>query len=433
MRTRRIFAACLCTVLLLALSPAWAQGPAAPASTPTLWNFLGIPQACQKIKGAIVNHHGNFPGLEAKPPLKAIADPANLKSPFPAIKAAAEVKQEEDLAPQKIKGIKYLASIGCGCHNVDGKITNAMIAGLSDPTESVRLATAEAIADVAADEPCQKCGRRSCCNKDILSKLAEMAYVRDDFGCYLEPSADVREAAINALQQCCRSQIPVKVLDENVPDVGPEGGGREGSGQPKGSGGRENSASVELDQNGSSLVAQVFASSSNRATTSEPWIQQNLSDIADPEHHGVSPIERSTRGSSAVMERRQSTMTVRRSTGDPELSNLIFASLKLSDRNRSSSFDGPSVPHTKPMPGKDVTGSIVKVMALDGVVRIQVAGQARIPTGTKLEVYHRYLTGQHLVGRAEVVHSANGIVTARSLDRTPFRNVARGDLVRVAK
>ena len=124
---------------------------------------------------------------------------------------------------------------------------------------------------------------------------------------------------------------------------------------------------------------------------------------------------------------------MKRSTGDPELSNLIFASLKLGDRRRAAPFGGPSAPHAKPILSKDVTGSIAKVMASDGVVRIQVDNRVEIPTGTKLEVYHRYLTGQHLVGRAEVVHSANGIVTARSLDRTPFRKVARGDLVRVAE
>jgi len=63
MRTRRMIAAFLGTVLLFAFSPAWAQGPAAPASPPTLWNFLGIPQTFRKIHGAMVNHRGNFPGL----------------------------------------------------------------------------------------------------------------------------------------------------------------------------------------------------------------------------------------------------------------------------------------------------------------------------------------------------------------------------------
>ena len=44
---------------------------------------------------------------------RRIADPANLQSDNPAIKAAAKAKAEQDLAPQKIKAIKYLATVGC--------------------------------------------------------------------------------------------------------------------------------------------------------------------------------------------------------------------------------------------------------------------------------------------------------------------------------
>ena len=87
-----------------------------PAVPFTLWNFLGIPQGFNKIRDATTNRRGNFPGLERKPPMKALADPKNLESPVSAIKKAAEIKTEEDLAPQKIKAIKYLATVGCGCY-----------------------------------------------------------------------------------------------------------------------------------------------------------------------------------------------------------------------------------------------------------------------------------------------------------------------------
>src|SRR5262245_59071084 len=81
--------------------------PRRPPPTTTLWNLLGIPQAMNKINANTCNRRGNLPGMEKSPPLLHIADPANLQSPVPAIKAAAEIKQAEDLKPQKIKALKY--------------------------------------------------------------------------------------------------------------------------------------------------------------------------------------------------------------------------------------------------------------------------------------------------------------------------------------
>ena len=85
------------------------------ADVTTLWNFLGIPQGVHRIRDAVVNTRGNHPNWERKPRLKRIADPANLESGNPAIEAAAKIKADQDLAPQKIKAIKFLAKVGCGC------------------------------------------------------------------------------------------------------------------------------------------------------------------------------------------------------------------------------------------------------------------------------------------------------------------------------
>jgi len=87
-----------------------------PAPTTTVWNRLGIPQAFHKMRDSTTNRRGNRPESERTDPLKRIADPANLDSPNPAIKKAAEVKADQDLAPQKIKAIKYLATVGCDCY-----------------------------------------------------------------------------------------------------------------------------------------------------------------------------------------------------------------------------------------------------------------------------------------------------------------------------
>jgi hypothetical protein len=199
--------------LLIALSvdarPARAQLPTTPSPPPpTLWSFLGVPQGCRAIKDQFANRFGKHPGLERKPPIKALADPANLKSDIPEIKAAAEVKQAEDLKPQKVKAVKYLTEIGCGCYNKDGKITKALLAAMDDCTEDVRLATVEAIGEAAEGEVCAHCKERSCCNPKITEQLAKMAFERDDKGCWLEPSERVRDAARQAMCACCPSYGP---------------------------------------------------------------------------------------------------------------------------------------------------------------------------------------------------------------------------------
>jgi hypothetical protein len=165
----------------------------------TLWNFLGIPQGVNKIRDATANRRGNFPGLERKPPLKGIADPENLASKNPAIKKAAEIKQEEDLKPQKIKALKYLARIGCGCYP---GVKEALMAALDDCTEEVRFVAAQQIG-LAAGTKCATCNKNCCCDEDMTKKLAEVAYEKDDCGCWLEPSERVREAAREAMRLCC--------------------------------------------------------------------------------------------------------------------------------------------------------------------------------------------------------------------------------------
>lgn len=208
-------------ILPLLVSTAVAQEvpaiPAAPAP-PTLWSFLGIPQGARKVHGALFNTRGNRPNLEKKPPLKAIGDPENLKSKNDAIKQAAKVKQEEDLKPQKIKAIKYLASIGCGCYDKDGEITKALIAAAEDCTEEVRVTTMDELHKVACGKCCAKCGMTCCCKEPLLKKLAEIAYAKDEFGCCVEPSQRVREGALKVLQACCPSAIPPLMEPEKKPE-----------------------------------------------------------------------------------------------------------------------------------------------------------------------------------------------------------------------
>ncbi len=215
----------------------------APAGGGTLWHFLGIPQGARYLRDNTLNRSGNRPALERKPPLKPIGDPKNLESPDPSIKKAAEVKQAEDLKKQKIKAIKYLASIGCGCYNRDGSITDALLKSMDDCTEEVRLATVQSMSEAAMGERCANCKQRSCCSEELSNKLYEIAYERDETGCFLEPSERVRLAAAEALRTCCEGRDDFMMemqptpaspgREGELPGVAPEvGGERPGNLQP---------------------------------------------------------------------------------------------------------------------------------------------------------------------------------------------------------
>jgi hypothetical protein len=207
------------TTALARAEEAKASLPAAAAlqSGPgTFWNFLGVPQGTQKLRDARLNRRGNNPERERVDPLKRIADPENLKSKNPAIAAAAKIKQDQDLAPQKIKAIKYLGSIACCCPTNKDDVKNALLAALDDCTDEVRQAAATAICH-AAGNPCTICNQCNCCAADVMNKLNEMANEQDEKGCWKEPNATVRAAAGLALDACRRVRGPEPAPQEAPP------------------------------------------------------------------------------------------------------------------------------------------------------------------------------------------------------------------------
>lgn len=251
------------------------------AAPQTFWNWMGIPS--QPLAG-LRNRSGNFPGCERKPPLKAIADPANLASDNAAIKKAAEIKAQEDMAAQKIKAIKYLAEIGCGgCYE---GVDKALAEALDDCTEAVRYEAVKAIlaASACGQNDCIKkcvrqtktckeamgdcwvgclkrtcgtmhllcgkagpdgvtlksmrpgygcgaggncpgsrcaCGDGNCCTSEILNKLSAMAFEKNDQGCWKEPSPRVRAMARQALRACGPNIRPMTDADIPVPEEVP--------------------------------------------------------------------------------------------------------------------------------------------------------------------------------------------------------------------
>ena len=176
--------------------------PAAPSMT--LPQFLGLDVAFGGLQGAgqrLRNRLGTrFPALEAKPPILAITDPANSsETASPAVQAAAEAKAEADQAPQKIKAVSYLASLGCGKCYPDNEA--ALLAALEDCSESIRYAAAKGLRK-SLGTGCGCCRENSCCSEKLLKKLQQLGYDRDDSGCYVEPSSRVRRYSRLAVEAC---------------------------------------------------------------------------------------------------------------------------------------------------------------------------------------------------------------------------------------
>ncbi|HRE99924.1 MAG TPA: hypothetical protein PLI18_05370 [Pirellulaceae bacterium] len=219
----------LLSTCLLATVVAAGPGCTLPkVPVPTLWQKLGIPQASLGARDHFANRDGLNPDRERKLPLKRLADPELLQAENPAIKLAAKIKTEEDLAEQKIKALRYLASIGCGCYDKDGEVQKALLAALQDCTPEVRMVACEAIR-TAACNPCANCSCANggcCCGKEIQEQLKKMATEEKD-GCFFEPSAQIRAAAARALAACPPlPETPVTPpVEGNDPVVPVEGAG----------------------------------------------------------------------------------------------------------------------------------------------------------------------------------------------------------------
>jgi hypothetical protein len=239
---KHVFRLTLAGVVLGAGTLAEAQNvpPAAPIGpAPTLWHYLGLRQGSWMRRDAFLNRSGNRPGLERKPPLKRIADPGLAEIDNAAIKKAQQIKAEEDLAPQKIKAIKYLATLGCGkCYK---GVDEALLESLKDCTEEVRYETVLALTSIPNAE-CPMCDN-DCCTEAMTEELAKMAYERDPNhpDCWYEPSARIREAAAAAINVCCpnRGAPPMAepIIDETPIEGGPrrtpvEGGTSAGRSKP---------------------------------------------------------------------------------------------------------------------------------------------------------------------------------------------------------
>lgn len=175
--------------------------PCCPKQTLPQWlGITGLVKGIGGLLGRVRSRLGSrFPGLEAKPELLPITDPANANSDNPAVAEAAAVKGEEDAAAQKAKAIRYLGTIGCGgCYP---EVEQAILAALDDCTEVVRYEAVKALRSTAG-QPCCLCKADSCCGPDVMKKLRSIAFDTDGKGCFKEDSPRVRRNARLAIAAC---------------------------------------------------------------------------------------------------------------------------------------------------------------------------------------------------------------------------------------
>ncbi len=214
-----------------------------PVQVPTVWDQLGIPQAAARLRDGTINRSGNFPKLEKKPPVLKLADPANLQPEKPEmIKTAAKIKQDQDLKKQKLKAIKFLAEVNCGCYNKDDAVAKAFLAALEDCDPDVRKAGIEGLCTAAGN--CSKCRNgceTTCCTEEILKKVEDIAHGCTDQGCPKEPVKEIRTLAAALLKKCpCPPAKPIEEIPapeptevEEVPAPGEDRFSPEGSGKPE--------------------------------------------------------------------------------------------------------------------------------------------------------------------------------------------------------
>ncbi|PAY20273.1 hypothetical protein CKO51_06385 [Rhodopirellula sp. SM50] len=436
---------------------------------PTIWRFIGIPQGIQKIRDVTLNRRGNFPGLERKPPLKRIGDPANLESPNPAIKAAAEIKQAEDLKAQKIKAIKFLAKMGCGCYDKEGKITDALLAAMDDCTPDVRLAAMDAIETAANGEGCSKCGSTSCCSEKVTKRLSEIAYERDDSGCYLEPNADVRAAAAKALFVCCPNRA-TGPIEEDIPEelmpppVVPDPISGEGAADPEGIQGEgapevDVDVDVDVDVNGAGEVDDSEADSASDATSVDATttadslklfqaaktVERSDVEVGQVKMIGgmaiqpvtISPV---TATSNVQDDEPQSSQPVSLSLSDDSTKLTLPKPIALPIQNAQPVDDAEAVAAPKartahrvtaqrvtaqPVQRKNAVATVVRVDQRTGRVILR-SGQEMRP-GASVTVYHQYLTGERLVAHL-LINSVNGNQSIATVtDPTSLDKIHSGD------
>ncbi len=197
-------------------------GGAVPPAPMTLPRYLGIETVTHGFRRTVyrgrlfVSHY--LPALEPLPPGAhpvALGDPQCLQSPAPSVAAAAAIQQADAAAPAKIQAIQFLSKVDCANNP---QVEEALLAGMNDPVEGVRSAAVQAVIDgMSRCGNCSSCATNcgGCCTQAIHSELYRLAFMKNDQGCYCEPSPHVRRLARLALNACA---CPTPAITSPVPE-----------------------------------------------------------------------------------------------------------------------------------------------------------------------------------------------------------------------
>ncbi|HWA96974.1 MAG TPA: hypothetical protein VG713_00715 [Pirellulales bacterium] len=405
--------ACLNSAPLAAQQFGLAPTPNIVPPPVTLWNRLGIPNGMQKMRDVLTNRNGNRPGRERKPPLRRIGDPANLQSKNPAIKTAAEIKNEEDLKKQKIKAIKYLATIGCGCYP---GVKEALLAALDDCTEEVRLEAAKAFAQ-AAGNICAVCAK-TCCDAESRAKLADVAFGMDDQGCYKESSPQVRAAALRALNACGGPppvvqgepvEVPVPVEPREIPNAPappPQVNPGVRSKQPAS---KNQSVEVVAPQETDAVADAVDTKPAT--TPAKPTATKSIQSLTDR----IKPTSPKAKIDDAKPIESASRAAAKQPATLPVEANAKAEPMAAAVGGLDSLFDG----------------SVAGVDLEHGEVQLAIAHSAESRVGTRVGVYQQQSNRRVRVGELEIVHDDAGVVFARPLGDLDLAQITERDAVMV--
>lgn len=225
----------MATISMVALVVGCAAAPVAPpvagsAVEPmTLPRYLGVTSVMRSAHTTIYRSRlrlaRHLPILEPASPSAvplALADPAALQSPAPAVAAAASIQQAEASAPGKIAALSYLAKLDCSQHP---QVEEALLASLSDPIDSVRIAALHAILSGqqrCGGNACNECGGNcsgGCCTPAIHARLVAISSEQNGQGCWCEPNATARRLARQALSNCHPVSPVPNIQPEEIPPL----------------------------------------------------------------------------------------------------------------------------------------------------------------------------------------------------------------------
>ena len=366
-----------------AAAPGPAAGAAAAAAPqPNVFSFLGFPPhdslaahkeklsntpLGQAIHKLVTDPILNMVGLGSE--LAPVDAPENLASPVPAVKSAAEVKQQEDAVPQKVQALRYLAQVENACCYPG--VSQALLDALNDCNEKVRYEAAKAL------------GESCCCHPENTKRLQQVVEDRDELGLYKERSARVRQAAMHSISVCSSLLPPER--EREVPE-GPQAV----SITAEGSIATSDTRSLFLDHRSTENTSETNL---GRAQQIYRTPRVPRPDWDSPNTFAAQPL--------------------------PAQISLITPRERATNRGPKPSNDTAMV-HV-------AHGTVAQVNTRQGTVTVSFPAGVVPPLGSRIEVFHRYLFRRVSIGEMVVEEAKAGTATARPVEPQRIRKISKGD------